>query len=86
MCTCTVQQEMHDCICACICMHRYRIAGNFHMVQNFVFFVDRLDAAKIRTAYMQLYYILCDQSINVGVVSMCRRCENQNLNFPRYGT
>jgi hypothetical protein len=27
----------------------YRIAGNFYMVQNLAFFVDRLGAEKIRT-------------------------------------
>ena len=30
--------------------HDYRIAGKFHMVQNFAVFADRLAAMKIRTA------------------------------------
>ncbi len=33
----------------------YRIAGNFHMVQNFAFFADRLGAVKIRTAKYAIY-------------------------------
>ena len=28
----------------------YRIAGNFHVVQNFVFFADRSASTKIKTA------------------------------------
>jgi hypothetical protein len=49
------------------------------MVQNFAFFVDRLGATKIRTAKSEkigenvMSYM---QSINMGVVSTWRKCEN----------
>ena len=45
--------------------NRYHIAGNFHMVQNFAFFADRLAAAKIRTTN----FSSASYRLLVGVVS-----------------
>ena len=44
---------------------RYRIAGNFRMVQNFAVFADRSAAAKIRT----MNFSSASYGLLVGVVS-----------------
>jgi hypothetical protein len=48
------------------------------MVQNFVFFMEGLGAAKIRTSEIGENVMSYMQSINMGVVSTWRRHENKN--------
>ena len=52
----------------------YRIAGNFHMVQNFEVFADRLAAVKIRTVKIWLVRYTCMRMV-------CARAKIKTMKF-----
>ena len=75
----------------------YRIAGNFRMVQNFAFFADRRDSAKITTAKMSHYGTVYVYSTLDGAKLKNTKFSSGGLggefakictseNFPLYGT
>ena len=71
---------------------RYHIAGNFRMVEIFVYFVLKSIIRKFKLANISVFYVTmlsCDEYLNYEILKWVhvvhtKMCTNEN--YPLYGT